>query len=185
MKKIRLSEKDLQHIVKRVIKEQGEEIKHTGDKTIRELVNSIRKHTIDAIDIPEEDKEIIVNSFIKELTDHYLMDQLFNDYLDSVMYMYNMTGELPDLNENKKHRLKEDVSEYHTDGWANYEKMPVKYFVDSIVDAWYHDEYGDMWEDMSPEQVAKHIESEKENVLNNLSDMVFGYLSGTAHEREW
>jgi hypothetical protein len=89
------------------------------------------------------------------------------------------------LNENKKHRLKEDVSEYHTDGWANYEKMPVKYFVDSIVDEWYRDEYGDMWEDMSPEQVAKHIESEKENVLNDLSDMVFGYLSGTAHERRW
>ena len=94
------------------------------------------------------------------------------------------------LNESDLHRIvkkviKENDSEYHTDGWANYEKMPVKYFVDSIVDEFYHDEYGDMWEDMTPEQVVKHIEHEKETVLNNLSDMIFGYLSGMPHERKW
>ena len=90
------------------------------------------------------------------------------------------------LNRDFDHFIKEDVSEYHTDGWANYEKMPVKYFVDSIVDSFYHDDLEYYFgEDMAPEQVAKHIDHEKESVLDNLSDMIIGYLSGMSHEREW
>jgi hypothetical protein len=91
------------------------------------------------------------------------------------------------LNETDLHRIvkkviKENDSEYHTDGWANYEKMPVKYFVDSIVDE-YFEHINDLYDDDEEKWGREYIETEKENLLSDLRDMIIAYLDGTMLDR--
>lgn len=83
-----------------------------------------------------------------------------------------------DLRRIVKKVIKEDESEYYSkSGWADYSKMPVKYYINSVVDEWFDDPYDDMWDDMDQEEINSEIDYVKSDILNDLHNIIIDYIS--------